>query len=329
MVSLFIPRLFPGYTVSGKGAFRVIRDSDIEIEEEAEDLVRFFETRAEAAPPRLGDPPRDRARTCRRRCASSCSARSTCPTPSVHIIPGMLGIDHLSQLVGLDRPDLKFEPYTPRFPERIREHGGDCFAAIRQKDIIVHHPYESFDVVRAVPAPGGVRPRRRGDQADALPHLQRFPDRQGADRGGRGRQVGDRAGRAEGPLRRGGEHPLGARPGAGRGAGRLRLHRAEDARQAVAGRAARGRRARELRPCRHRQLPPDHGAHLHRPQLLHRRSGDRPRRGAHLQLHHRLCAAAGAEAHRGLAAHAPPAHPRAHRRGDRACPGRPAGRRSG
>jgi polyphosphate kinase len=146
VILLFLDRLFPGFIMAESGLFRLIRDTDVEFEEEAEDLVRSYESALK-----------------RRRRGRAIRLSVTANTPpdildfvaeeldalrsEVFIVDGLLGLSDLTQLIVDDRPDLLFTPYTPRFPERILDFGGDCFAAIRAKDIVVHHPYESFDVV--------------------------------------------------------------------------------------------------------------------------------------------------------------------------------------
>jgi polyphosphate kinase len=146
LLAVGLAELFPGMTLLGHGLFRALRDSDIEIEEKAQDLVVMFEsalkrrrrgqiirlTFSADAPERLRDFVIEQTGT---------------QPQDVIVLDGMVALSDVRQLITSDRPDLLFPPFTPRFPERIKDYGGDCFAAIRAKDIVIHHPYESFDVV--------------------------------------------------------------------------------------------------------------------------------------------------------------------------------------
>ncbi len=142
----YVERLFPGYRNAGAGLFRVLRDSDIEIEEEAEDLVREFETalkrRRRGGVIQLSidaQAPEDLKRHVTREFGV--------PRETVAEREGLIGFSDVAGLIVSERPDLLFRPYVPRMPERVRDHGGDIFGAIRQKDMLLHHPYESFEIV--------------------------------------------------------------------------------------------------------------------------------------------------------------------------------------
>ena len=146
LIQRYAKKLFPGFTIQGDGLFRVLRDSDIEIEEEAEDLVRTFRSAIQR---------RRRGQVIQLELEEDFDPQAEqflleqlgVSEAEVIKTDGVIGIDGLSKIVEEDRPDLKFDAYSPRYPERVREHDGDVFSAIREKDIIVHHPYESFEVV--------------------------------------------------------------------------------------------------------------------------------------------------------------------------------------
>jgi polyphosphate kinase len=145
-IMLFLDELFPDYDVQSTGAFRIVRDSDIEIQEEAEDLVREFEARLKER--RLGDIVRLKIESSMPEDLRAFIIRELeADARDVVVVDGLIGLSALSALVEEERPDLKFPRYAPRFPERIKDFGGDCFAAIRAKDMLVHHPFESFDSV--------------------------------------------------------------------------------------------------------------------------------------------------------------------------------------
>ncbi len=154
LLLMHLDALFPGYQAVGDCAFRVLRDSDLEVEDEAEDLVREFEVALKRR--RRGEVVRMKLST------NAPAALRALIMRELHVqedevveVKGMIGMADLKELVVEDRPDLLWPSFTPRVPERVQDHDGDMFAAIRQKDMLLHHPYETFDMVVRFVQPGG------------------------------------------------------------------------------------------------------------------------------------------------------------------------------
>lgn len=146
VIAYFQEKVFPGFTSTGHSVFRVIRDSDIEVADEAEDLIAEFEILLRRR--RRGRIVRIHIDSDGPKTLSDFLIREIEAEPrDIMRLDGLLGMNDLSGMIASDRPDLLFSSFEARFPERIREMGGDCFQAIGAKDILVHHPYESFDVV--------------------------------------------------------------------------------------------------------------------------------------------------------------------------------------
>ena len=146
LIAMYMSRLFPGYEIVSRGQIRAIRDSDIELEEESEDLVRTYESALRRR--RRGHIVRLQITEGMNEHLRRLVVEETETRPQdIVAVDGMLALADIRRVIVDERHDLLFKPYHARFPERIRQFGGDCFAAIRSKDILVHHPYESFDVV--------------------------------------------------------------------------------------------------------------------------------------------------------------------------------------
>ena len=146
LILMHLEQLFPGYALKGHCSFSVLRDSDLEVEDEAEDLVREFEVALKRR--RRGEVIRLKiSANAPQALRDDIMVEFSVTNTEVIEVDGMLGLPDLKELVIDDRPNLLWPNFTPRVPERVTDHDGDMFAAIRNKDMLLQHPYETFDMV--------------------------------------------------------------------------------------------------------------------------------------------------------------------------------------